>query len=139
MRHKKRLIFITAVIVLIYFWPTLNMFLVATRAAATAGNDPYCIQGARDKNLNYRDIHYKPITALHELWGLHAECFDQGQGDHCGQFYFLLIVDTPEGRKFYNWSNRQQNFDLQEDFLKRFILDDETCVPTKDYVKNLPW
>jgi len=111
----------------VVLWSFKLPHTVLAAAETEADGKPYCIEAASDP--------------VHSKLGLNAlNMYARDDGGFTLYFHGLLVIQEEKGRKYMNWSYRQERFnEVSEASRKGMALDtSERCAPTQDFGNNLP-
>lgn len=124
----------SAVAVLAFSWSLANPYIVKARAAALAGDVPYCVQ------VRFGKYHYKPVEIWSELTGfaLQTPWVVGGSDDYQFTFHAVLVISSGYTSKLYNWSYRFQNFLPISSSTQSMLYLPVVCTPALDFLDNLP-
>ncbi len=120
-RHRASLMIDMTFPVLAAIWSLAAIPIISLSARSIAAGAPYCITS-----------HFRPQTVT-SLSGLRGFFFyttaSGGSDDSRDYFHGLLIVQSPDGPKVYNWSPRRLRFDLITRPHNMAVIIPNTCPP----------
>lgn len=114
-------------------WALGTAMLVAMKARALAGQEPFCLQAADGLGGGY--------TPVRTRLALNGFVLLAGKNDlsRSLSFHGVLVVGAGERRRLYNWSYRTLSFTPLETHALRAVAVEPACEPRVDFIGALPW
>lgn len=108
-----------------YLWSIKIPSKVLAAAEVEAGKNAYCIEAAGELVQSKSDLNaFNMYVRDYNGWTM--------------TFHGLLVIQEKTGRKYMNWSYRDNKFHLVSNrFLQNKSYDTKTCTPVKNFGKNL--
>ena len=107
-------------------WSLQAVYSVMNQAKDTADGSPFCIAQHHDS---------APIESLSELRGFRFYTTATGYKDSSTEYFHGVLAVQADGTRYYNWSPRNQRFDLIEEAMRVSVRD--VCKPKADFLTTL--
>lgn len=137
--HLWIIVSVVGMFVALQLWSALSIPIVAWRAAAVAGSDPYCLQipasGRAAPVVHWGQLAGLRNRTLHVLVG---EALNNNPEDEWQvSFHSILIVERGTKGDFYTWSHLNQNFvAVPERTIEAFAIE-RACEPNPKFLSTL--